>query len=119
MDIESGAADEASSPQEESKRGETSEPGVLTHSFQPSPPKQGASIDEENGEIHMRRKLAAFGLAMALVLGGAAPALADAGVRPPGQGSGTPTCVDAGDAHAHHGFDMAQIHSPAVSRAHC
>lgn len=67
----------------------------------------------------MTRKLSTLALTMALVLGAAAPALATAGVRPPGQGSGTPTCVDAGNGHAHHGFDMAQENSRAVSRAHC
>ena len=67
----------------------------------------------------MTRKLSTLALAMALLLGAAAPALATAGVRPPGQGSGTPTCVDAATGPAHKGFDMAQENSPAVSRVHC
>ena len=76
-------------------------------------------LDQRTSEIHVTRNAAAFVcmgrwrqraaksvllIAVGLLVGAATPAFASAGVRLPGQGSGTPVCVDAGVAAAHYGF---------------
>ncbi len=68
----------------------------------------------------MRRKLSVLVLTVGLIVAAATPAFASAGVRPPGQGSGTPACVVAGVGAAHAGFAAATTAgSRAVSSTHC